>query len=250
MSASTETPSGYTPEEVWPLLGQLGSSEQAAVLLSPSPARSANAEPRRMPLSILFALLLGTFSQVASADVAGAVAARQTVDMLNSALIDVMRNASRLRYQGRYKTLEPVVKEVFQFDAVSRIALGSHWRKLDQTQKLAFVEKLTDLSIATYAAQFKGYAGEKFRYESADALRADWMVLRYAMVVPNEKPIQFEYVVNQFGGKWRIVNIIVDGVSDLALKKAQYTSVIDREGFDRLLAKLTQKISAFAKNNT
>jgi phospholipid transport system substrate-binding protein len=34
------------------------------------------------------------------------------------------------------------------------------------------------------------------------------------------------------------------------LKKAQYTSVIDREGFDALLSKLTQKISDYAKNNT
>jgi phospholipid transport system substrate-binding protein len=42
---------------------------------------------------------------------------------------------------------------------------------------------------------------------------------------------------------------VVDGISDLALKKAQYTSVIDREGFDALLNKLTQKIADYAKNN-
>ncbi|MBM4201241.1 MAG: hypothetical protein FJ189_08135, partial [Gammaproteobacteria bacterium] len=46
-----------------------------------------------------------------------------------------------------------------------------------------------------------------------------------------------------------IINIIVDGISDLALKKAQYTSVIDREGFDKLLDKLQTKISDYAKNN-
>jgi phospholipid transport system substrate-binding protein len=56
-------------------------------------------------------------------------------------------------------------------------------------------------------------------------------------------------VVNQFEGKWEIINIIVDGISDLALKKAQYTSVIDREGFDKLVAKLNQKVADYAKNN-
>ena len=63
------------------------------------------------------------------------------------------------------------------------------------------------------------------------------------------KPIRFEYVVGQLNGSWRIINIVVDGISDLAIKKAQYTSVMDREGFDALLAKLAQKISDYAKNN-
>jgi phospholipid transport system substrate-binding protein len=195
---------------------------------------------------ILFAFLLAVFAKTPLAD--SPEPAKQTVDKLNAVLIEVMKNASRLGYQGRYKKLEPVVKEAFQFEAVAQIALGGHWKKLDQTQKLAFIETLTDLSIATYAAQFNAYAGEKFQYDSSDATKADRVTVRYTMVVPNEKPIKFEYIVNQFGGKWRIINIIVDGISDLALKKAQYTSVIDREGFDSLLSKLAQKISDYAKN--
>jgi phospholipid transport system substrate-binding protein len=55
--------------------------------------------------------------------------------------------------------------------------------------------------------------------------------------------------VSELNGQWQIINIIVDGISDLALKKAQYTSVIDREGFDSLLNKLTQKIADYANNN-
>ncbi|MBL8528930.1 MAG: ABC transporter substrate-binding protein, partial [Burkholderiales bacterium] len=45
----------------------------------------------------------------------------------------------------------------------------------------------------------------------------------------------------------RIVNIVADGISDLALKRAQYTSIMEREGFDSLLAKLSQKIADYAK---
>lgn len=202
-----------------------------------------------MYLHIVFALLIAAYGQLASADAPGVAAARQTVDKLNNALVDVMKNADRLGYQGRYKRLEPVVKEVFQFEAVAQIALGAHWKKLDQPQKLAFMAKLTDLSVATYAAQFNAYAGEKFQYESSEEIKTDRITLRYMMVVPNDKPIKFEYIVNQFNGKWVIINIIVDGISDLALKKAQYTSVIDREGFDKLLDKLQQKITDYAKNN-
>jgi phospholipid transport system substrate-binding protein len=176
--------------------------------------------------------------------------ARNPVDLLNSTLIDVMKGGQKLGYTGRYKKLDPVVKDTFEFEAVSLIALGTHWKKLEQPQKLAFMDKLTDLSVATYAAQFKEFGGESFQFDSSQDVKNGKLLLRYNLVVPNEKPIKFEYFVGQFNGQWHIINIVVDGISDLALKKAQYTSVIDREGFDALLSKLTQKISDYAKNNT
>lgn len=202
-----------------------------------------------MFLHILFACLLAVVAAPVQADSPAVVGARRSVDLLNNTLIEVMKSADRLRYQGRYKKLEPVVKEVFQFEGVAQIALGSHWKKLDQAQKLTFIGVLTNLSIATYAAQFNSYAGEKFQFEEAEEPKPERITLRYVMTAPNEKPIKFEYVVNQFEGKWEIINIIVDGISDLALKKAQYTSVIDREGFDKLVAKLNQKVADYAKNN-
>ena len=175
--------------------------------------------------------------------------ARKPVERLNATLLEVMKGGKQLRYDGRYKKLEPVVKETFEFEAVSLIALGTHWRKLDQAQKLAFMNKLTDLSVATYAAQFKEFGGEAFQFESSQDIKNGRLLLRYNLVAPNEKPIKFEYFVGQFNGQWHIINIVVDGISDLALKKAQYTSVMDREGFEALLNKLSQKIADYAKNN-
>ncbi|CAL1239340.1 HpnM family protein [Candidatus Methylocalor cossyra] len=172
--------------------------------------------------------------------------ARKPVDKLNDTLIAVMKGAKQLGYQGRYKKLEPVVKEAFEFEAVSQIALGSHWKKLDKAQKTAFLQKFIDLSIATYAAQFNDYAGESFKFDSSQELSNGRQLLRYQLVAPKAKPVKFEYIVSEFNGRWEIINVIVDGISDLALKKAQYTSVIDREGFDSLLNKLSQKIADYA----
>ncbi len=175
--------------------------------------------------------------------------ARKPVDRLNATLIEVMKGGKQLRYEGRYKKLDPVVKDTFEFEAVSLIALGAHWKKLEQPQKVAFMAKLADLSVATYAAQFKEYGGESFQFDASQDIKNGRLLLSYNLIAPNEKPIKFEYFVGQFNGQWHIINIVVDGISDLALKKAQYTSVIDREGFDALLAKLNQKIADYAKNN-
>lgn len=195
----------------------------------------------------LFLLCLAPFSAAEQQTSAGA---RQAVDKLNNVLIEVMKNAKQLGYQGRYNKLEPVVKETHEFDAIAQIALGNHWKDLNLEQKKAFVQKLTDLSIATYAAQFNGYAGEEFKYDTEQSMKGSLMMLRYTLLAPKEKPVKFDYILNQSNGRWTIINIIVDGISDLALKKAQYTSVIDREGFDSLMNKLTQKITDYASKKT
>ena len=41
---------------------------------------------------------------------------------------------------------------------------------------------------------------------------------------------------------WKIINILADGVSDLALKRAEYSAIIQRDGFSALLSLLEQKI--------
>jgi phospholipid transport system substrate-binding protein len=157
---------------------------------------------------------------------------RQPVEKLNAALIEVMKNARRLGYAGRYKKLKPAVKEVFQFQfqAIAQVARVPYWNKLDEGQRQAFVAKLTDLSIATYASQLNAYEGQTFRYDDTEDTKPDRAIVRYAMLAPREdKAIKVEYIVNRSGPKWRIVNVAVDGISDLALKKSQYASIVDRK---------------------
>jgi len=200
-----------------------------------------------MYFQAIIGILLLCFAQFSIAE--EQTSAKQTVEKLNTALIEAMKNAKQLGYKGRTAKLDPIVKETHEFNTIAQIALGSHWKELNDDQKKAFVDKLTELSVATYAAQFNGYSGEEFKYESEQSMKSNRITLRYELVAPKEKPVKFEYVLGQVNGQWVIINIVVDGISDLALKKAQYTSVIEREGFDNLLNKLNQKIIDYANNN-
>jgi phospholipid transport system substrate-binding protein len=200
-----------------------------------------------MYIQAIIGILLLCFAQFSIAE--EQPDAKQTVDKLNTTIIEAMKHAKSLGYKGRYAKLDPVIKETHDFAAIAQIALGSHWKNLNEEQKKAFIEKLAELSIATYAAQFNSYAGEDFKYESEQGMKANRITLRYQLVAPKEKPVVFEYVLGQVNGQWAIINIVVDGISDLALKKAQYTSIIEREGFDTLLNKLGQKITDYANNN-
>jgi phospholipid transport system substrate-binding protein len=58
--------------------------------------------------------------------------------------------------------------------------------------------------------------------------------------------VKFDYQMKKKDEGWQIINIIADGVSDLALKRSEYTSILSRDGFDVLIAKITEKIDNYA----
>jgi phospholipid transport system substrate-binding protein len=59
--------------------------------------------------------------------------------------------------------------------------------------------------------------------------------------------VQLDYVLHRVGSPWRIINVVADGASDLALKRADYTSFLKSNGFDPLLIKLNEKIAQYSK---
>jgi ABC-type transporter MlaC component len=51
----------------------------------------------------------------------------------------------------------------------------------------------------------------------------------------------FEYLLQRDGEDWEIINIVADGVSDLALKRAEYQRLFASGGIDGLIAALERQ---------
>ena len=54
--------------------------------------------------------------------------------------------------------------------------------------------------------------------------------------------IRFNYILHQANDQWKIINIIVNGVSDLALKRTEYSSILKKNGYLSLIEKLLAQI--------
>ena len=98
------------------------------------------------------------------------------------------------------------------------------------------------LSISTYASRFSEYHDEHFEIEKQEST-GDRVVVRSNLVRGDQTPISFEYQLHEVDGSWLIVNIIVDGISDLALKRAEYNAILTDSDFDTLLRTLDEQIA-------
>ncbi|MEQ8660076.1 MAG: ABC transporter substrate-binding protein, partial [Gammaproteobacteria bacterium] len=123
-----------------------------------------------------------------------------------------------------------------------RIVTGAAWKKASAAQREAFLDVFARLTVATYASNFSSHAGERFvSGESSESRGA--RIVRSELVKSDGERIALDYMLHQRNDSWRIVNVVAQGVSDLSLKRAEYTAVIEDDGLDTLITRLEEKVS-------
>lgn len=166
------------------------------------------------------------------------------VQRLNDALLDVMTEADALGLDGRYDRLEPVLKDLFAFPTMARVAAGGHWRSLETEQRDRLTDAFTRFSIATYASRFAGYSGEQFRIETEEEAARGSMLVRSQIITGDGETVRLDYLLRKDSGIWRIFDIYLDGtISELATRRSEYTSILDNQGYDGLMTRLEGRIA-------
>jgi phospholipid transport system substrate-binding protein len=166
------------------------------------------------------------------------------IEELNAALLEVMKAADQLGYEGRYRQLAPVLEASYDFPFMTRIASGTSWRDMTAQQQAELVALFTEMSIANYAARFDGYGGEEFEILGEAPGPRDAVVVESRLVRPDDKPVGLNYVMRDHAGDWRIVDVLLDAkYSELARQKAEFAAVLQGGDVTDLKALLQQKIA-------
>lgn len=192
-----------------------------------------------------FAAVLGLMA-LTPAQGAEAPASR-LIERFHETLIGVMKEAETLGFDGRYQKLAPAVKETFNLAFMARFAAGSYWKKLSADQRGKLVEAFSSMSIAIYAERFDGYSGERFDTLDEKQFRSSTRLVKTGLVKSDGKTIILNYLVGQRGGNWRVIDVHFKGVSELAVRRSEYTSALKRKGFDGLIAVIEKKIANLRK---
>lgn len=165
--------------------------------------------------------------------------ASDVIRTLNAAFIHTMQQAATLGYTGRYQALAPVLADAYDFAEMARVSTGRHWRELTEPQRAQLVEAFTAYSTATYAARFNGYSGEKFDVLGEEQAPAGAVRVNNQIQQSSSDPIRIDYLLKEKDGQWRIVDVYLkSSISELALRRSEFTDLLGAKGFDGLMDKL------------
>lgn len=188
----------------------------------------------------LFPLLAAMFALgVAAGEVDADTPVRAPVERLNAALLDVMRSAESLGFEGRLDRFSQVLGEVYDYRRMAGVAIGQRaWSSLEETQKDAYAEAFAELSAVTYAARFAKTASHDIVIDGVEP-GPQGALVRTRIVRANDEDVRLDYRVrlDEGTGDARIVDVVYDGgVSELAQKRSEYAAAFKNGGFDGLMS--------------
>ncbi len=171
------------------------------------------------------------------------------VENMHKALLNIMKNAHLLGWQGRYDQLQEILRHAYDFSGMTRIAAGSHWKTFTETQKVNMIEAFGRLSIATYASRFDDYKGERFETIAVEELPQPYpsVLVRTRLIKTDDSGVELSYRLKAVNGIWKIVDVFYRGtISELANQRAQYLTVLNQSGYESLLQRLDEKVKKLA----
>jgi phospholipid transport system substrate-binding protein len=197
--------------------------------------------------TVVLATCLGLLAVLAPPVLAAPTDPAAIVEELNATLLDVMKNAEPLGYAGRRDKIAPAVDRAFDVPFMAEKVIGRHWAQLSDPERTRWVALFREFLAANWAGRFDRYSGQTFEALGAEPSAFDTMMVRTRLVNPGDENVDLNYRLHKIEPGWRVVDVVLKGtVSELALRRSDYTAVIDRAGFEALATYLREKIAALA----
>jgi ABC-type transporter MlaC component len=111
----------------------------------------------------------------------------------------------------RLGEVREIVREMFDFDEISRRALSRHWQALQAEEQAEFVTLFRDLLERAYLTQVEAAGGEKIAFLGESIDGGGSASLRSKVVTRHGAEIPLDYRRHVLDGRWRIYDVMVQG---------------------------------------
>jgi len=191
---------------------------------------------------IVFGLLLLTHQLNAQT-----LTAEQTVRESTQEVLDRLQ-ADSDKLESNPKYIQVIVEELivphFDFTTMSHLVLGNQWHELNDSQQLCFIHGFKNLLVRRYADIFLGYDDKIVAYQPTEPAEDEGVVIvKQTISRPGEEPFFVEYPVRSGEYGWKVIDLVVEGISLLKSYHGTFQSEINKQG-------LQDFINSFQECNT
>ena len=196
-----------------------------------------------MNRSIFFSLLV-MFSQSVAAEDVWRTDPTAFINHFAEVGIDDILSAD-INEADKTERFRGLFNEGFDIPAIGRFVLARNWRRANDTEKQEFVALFEDVIVYTWSRRFSEYDGQTIDVRGTTPDGKTGALVDSAIVDSNGQSVSVQWRLRQREEGFRIVDVIVEGVSMAITYRQEYASVIrQRGGLNGLLALLRQQVSA------
>ncbi len=138
-----------------------------------------------------------------------------------------------LQQDTKKQKFQKLLDSSFDMKTIGRFALGRYWRTSSAEEKKEYFKLFNEMVVEVYANRFGEYKGQLFEARSfRDAGKNDTIVNSHVISPDGSSNIEVDWRVRYKEGQYKIVDVIVEGVSMSVTQRSDFASVIQRGGGD------------------
>ena len=123
-----------------------------------------------------------------------------------------------------------MLNDNFDVRLLGKWALGRYWRKATKIERSEYLTQFEEFLVATYSKRFRQLTTEKIDVASATSRNAKLAIVHSRLIRESNKPVRIDWRVAYPRGEYKIVDIIVEGISMLQTQRSEFGSVIRKNG--------------------
>jgi phospholipid transport system substrate-binding protein len=195
-------------------------------------------------------LVLGLFVSATAAQPAAAAAtspqeAQKFIQKLGDDAVKILSDKA-IPLSKRESEIRDVLRKNFDLETIGRFVLSRYWRTATPDQKLEYMTLFSEYVLKTYARRLGAYSNERFKITSSKPLGSrDAIVLTQITQQAGGQPITAGWRVRDTNDSYKIIDVVVEGVSMAAAQRSEFDSIIQKQGLNGLIEILRAKVSAF-----
>lgn len=133
-----------------------------------------------------------------------------------------------------------VAEGLFDFGEIARRTLSRHWAARSPGERQEFVALFTDLLERVYLDRVELQAGDRILY-TGELVDGPWATVRSRVLTRRYGDTALEYRLQLAGGRWRVYDLLVDGVSLVAAYRSEVNRIIQSGSWEELLDRLRHR---------
>ena len=121
-----------------------------------------------------------------------------------------------------------ITRKYFAFKSIARWVLGGRsWNRAEETQRERYLGLFEDLMVATYAHRFQGYSGEQLKVANTKIISDDQAMVETELLRAGaDVPLRIDWRVRKTDDSFRIIDIMVAGLSMAQTQRAEFSSFL------------------------
>jgi phospholipid transport system substrate-binding protein len=172
-------------------------------------------------------------------------AAAKFVESLSKQALNTLQDPSNTLDEREAKVRELLDKN-FDLPLIGRYVLGPAWRKATPEQQDTYQELFKEWVLRTYSRRLGGYTGQKFEIIGAKPLGDNDALVDTSISRPSGPPIKAGWRVRADDDSFKILDVMVEGVSMVVTQRSEFRAVVRRKGIDGLIEILRLQVTKFA----